>query len=100
LFCMNTRYENNEAAVDFEKLPLDVKAGGDLLRRQPGITKVVLFAHSGGGPLMSFYQAVAENGPAYFKGANKLTQCADDLAGLISGDGIQFGTPHPRYDIH
>src|ERR1700745_3161123 len=54
LLCMNTRYENNEALFDFEKLPLDVKAGVDFLRRQPGITKVVLFAHSGGGPLMSF----------------------------------------------
>ena len=27
MLCMNTRYENNEALVDFEKLPLDVKAG-------------------------------------------------------------------------
>src|ERR1700751_5883472 len=64
MLCMNTRYENNEALVEFEKLPLDVKTGVELLRRQPGITKVVLFAHSGGGPLMSFYQAVDENGPA------------------------------------
>src|ERR1700682_1768885 len=62
MLCMNTRYENNEALVDFEKLPLDVKNGVDFLRRQSGITKVVLFAHSGGGPLMSLYQAVAENG--------------------------------------
>ena len=46
MLCMNTRYENNEALVDFEKLPLDVKAGVEFLRRQPGITKVVLFAHS------------------------------------------------------
>ena len=27
-----------------------------------GITKIVLFAHSGGGPLMSFYQAVVDAG--------------------------------------
>src|SRR6266478_8359282 len=100
LLCMNTRYENNEAMVDFEKLPLDVRAGVDLLRRQPGITKVVLFAHSGGGPLMSFYQAVAENGPAYCKGANKLTQCADDLAGLVPADGIVFADAHPGNAIN
>src|SRR5262245_42757170 len=50
MLCMNTRYENNEAAVEFEKLPLDVKTGVEFLRRQAGITKVVLFAHSGGGP--------------------------------------------------
>src|SRR5438105_2075842 len=40
---MNTRFDNNEAAVHFEDLALDVKAGVELLRRQPGITKVVLF---------------------------------------------------------
>jgi pimeloyl-ACP methyl ester carboxylesterase len=100
LLCMNTRYENNEASVDFEKLPLDVKAGVDFLRRQPGITKVVLFAHSGGGPLMSFYQAVAENGPAYCKGANKLTQCADDLVGLVPAEGIVFADAHPGNAIN
>src|SRR5437867_5882646 len=39
MLCMNTRYENNEVLVDFEKLPLDVKAGVEFLRRQNGITK-------------------------------------------------------------
>src|SRR5580692_7298541 len=100
MLCMNTRFENNEAQVDFEKLPLDVKAGVALLRRQPGITKVVLFAHSGGGPLMSFYQAVAENGPSYCKGENKLTQCGDDLAGLPPADGIVFADAHPGNAIN
>src|SRR6516164_6964478 len=37
MLCMNTRYDNNEALVDFEKLPLDVKLGVDFLRRQTGI---------------------------------------------------------------
>jgi hypothetical protein len=100
MLCMNTRYENNEALVDFEKLPLDVKTGVEFLRRQPGITKVVLFAHSGGGPLMSFYQAVAENGPAYCKGPNKLTECADDLASLPSADGVVFADAHPGNAIN
>ena len=100
MLCMNTRYENNEAQVDFEKLPLDVKAGVAFLRRQPGITKVILFAHSGGGPLMSFYQAVAEHGPAYCKGPNKLTECGDDLAGLPPADGIVFADAHPGNAIN
>src|SRR6516162_8659056 len=100
MLCMNTRYENNEALVDFEKLPLDVKNGVDFLRRQPGITKVVLFAHSGGGPLMSFYQAVAEKGPSYCKGPNKLTECRDDLAGLAPADGIVFADAHPGNAIN
>src|SRR5438270_8246046 len=100
LLCMNTRYENNEMLVDFEKLPLDVKAGVEFLRRQPGITKVVLFAHSGGGPLMSLYQAVAENGVSYCKGGNKLTECGDDLAGLPPADGIVFADAHPGNSIN
>ena len=55
MLCMTTRFENNEVFVDYEKLPLDVKAGVEFLRRQAGITKVLLFGHSGGGPLMSLY---------------------------------------------
>jgi pimeloyl-ACP methyl ester carboxylesterase len=100
MLCMNTRYENNEILVDFEKLPLDVKAGVEILRRQPGITKVVLFAHSGGGPLMSLYQAIAENGPSYCKGANKLVECSDDLGGLTPADGIVFADAHPSNAIN
>src|SRR3954453_8521014 len=50
MLCMNTRYENNETRVGCETLPLDVKEGVAYLRRQSGITKVVLFGHSGGGP--------------------------------------------------
>src|SRR5262249_1236203 len=100
MLCMNTRYENNEAAVEFEKLPLDVKIGVEFLRRQPGITKVVLFAHSGGGPLMALYQAVAENRPAYCKGANKLPEGGDDLAGLPRADGIGFTDAHPGNSIN
>src|SRR6266567_828883 len=100
MLCMNTRYETNEALVDFERLPLDVKAGVELLRRQGGISKVVLFAHSGGGPLMALYQSVAENGPSYCKGAGKLTECADDLAGLPRADGIVFADAHPGNSIN
>jgi pimeloyl-ACP methyl ester carboxylesterase len=100
LLCMNTRFENNEALVDFEKLPLDVKAGVGFLRAQPGISKIVLFGHSGGGPLMALYQAVAENGPAYCKGANKLSECGDDLAGLTPADGIIFADSHPGNAIN
>ena len=49
MLCMNTRYENNETMVNFERLPLDVKTGVEFLKKQPGITKVLLFGHSGGG---------------------------------------------------
>src|SRR5262245_14800470 len=41
MLCMNSRFENNEPAVNFEEIPLDVKQGVEFLRKQPGITKVV-----------------------------------------------------------
>jgi pimeloyl-ACP methyl ester carboxylesterase len=100
MLCMNSRFENNEPAVDFEQLPLDVMQGVAFLRKQPGINKVVLFGHSGGGPIMALYQAVAEKGTAYCKGENKLTQCTDDLAGLPPADGIVFTDAHPGNAIN
>ncbi len=64
---MNPRSDNNEAAVSFEANALDIKSGIEFLRRQPGITKIVLFGHSGGGPASSdsvdyMIQAVDANG--------------------------------------
>ncbi len=95
VLCMNSRFENNEVSVSFEKLPLDVKVGVDALRAQPGIRSVLLFGHSGGGPLMSLYQAVAENGPDYCRGPTKIVSCTDELANLPKADGIIFADPHP-----
>jgi hypothetical protein len=80
--CMNTRYEGSEFDVDWDRLALDVKAGVEFLRKQPGIDKIVLFAHSGGGPTLSFYQAVAEHGIAYCQDTHRLWPCRSDLAGL------------------
>src|SRR4029079_992705 len=55
VLAMNPRSDNNEAAVSFEDNALDIKSGIEFLRKQPGITKVLLFGHSGGGPATSFY---------------------------------------------
>jgi hypothetical protein len=93
--CMNPRFDNNETQVNWEQMPLDVGAGVNFLKSQPGITKVVLWGHSGGGPTMSFYQAVAENGPSYCQGPNKLVECGNNLAGLAKADGIIFADAHP-----
>jgi hypothetical protein len=95
VLCMNPRFDNNEALVKWETIALDVRSGVNFLRRQPGITKVLLLGGSGGGPTMSFYQAVAENGPSYCQGANKLIECDNSLAGLPPADGIIFRDAHP-----
>src|SRR6266699_3385775 len=47
---MNPRSDYNEASVNFENVALDIRQGVEFLRRQPGIQKVILIGHSGGGP--------------------------------------------------
>jgi hypothetical protein len=94
VLCMNGRFDNNEVQVRFEEMALDLKAGVEHLRRTPGIAKVVLFGHSGGGPTTSFYQAVAEAGIGFCKDERKLTRCGDELAGLPPADGVVFADAH------
>ena len=101
---MNSRFKNNEASVNWELIALDVRAGVRFLRSQPGITKVILIGHSGGGPTTSYYQAVAENGPSYCQGANKLSQCSSSqLSGFSPtdrADGIVFMDAHPGNTVN
>ena len=92
--CWNTRFVNNETFVDWEETALDVKRAMEFAREQPGIDTVILVGHSGGSPLMGFYQAVAENGLSYCRGPNKLSQCSDEMAGLIPADGMVYPDAH------
>ena len=94
VLCLNTRFLNNEALVEFEKIPLDVKQGVEYLKKQ-GVAKVILLGHSGGGATTALYQAVAEAGPSYCQGPNKLTPCDNSLAGLPRADGMLFLDAHP-----
>ena len=93
--CWNTRFVNNETEVRWEELALDVKTAVDFARSRPGIERVILVGHSGGSPLMSFYQAVAENGVAYCQGPIKLMQCGEALEGLTPADGMVYPDAHP-----
>ena len=101
---MNSRFKNNEASVNWELIALDVRAGVRFLRSQAGITKVILIGHSGGGPTTSYYQAVAENGPSYCQGSNKLTQCSSSqLSGFTAADkadAIVFTDAHPGNTVN
>ena len=94
VLCLNTRFENNEAMVEFEEIALDLKAGVEYLK-QRGVATVVLFGHSGGGATTSFYQAVAEAGPSFCQGPNKLSQCDNNLEGLPPADGLLLMDAHP-----
>jgi pimeloyl-ACP methyl ester carboxylesterase len=98
---MNPRFDNNEAAVTWEDIALDIRSGVEFLKKQPGIAKVVLVGHSGGGPATTFYQAVAEKGPTYCQGSGKLVQCdGKELAGLPSADGIVLVDAHPGNPVN
>ena len=100
VLAVNPRSDNNEAAVNFEANALDIMSGIAFLRKQPGITKIILWGHSGGGPATSFYQAVAENGPRYCRGPGKLVECDDSLAGLPRADGIILVDAHPGVSVN
>ena len=92
---MNPRCQNNEAkCAPWENNALDVRQGVEFVRSLPGIETVILMGGSGGGPTMSFYQAVAENGVRLCQQKQKLTKCPDALAGLPPADAIVFRDAH------
>jgi pimeloyl-ACP methyl ester carboxylesterase len=97
---MNPRSDNNEAIVNFENVALDIKQGIEFLRRQPGIQKVILIGHSGGGPATTFYQATAEKGVSYCNGPQKLTPCSDQFANLPKADGMLLLDAHPGNTVN
>jgi hypothetical protein len=74
---------------------LNIKNAVLFLRKQPGIDKVILYGHSGGGAEASFYQAVAENGVAFCQDPKKLSRCGDNLANLPPADAMLFPDAHP-----
>ena len=92
--CFNTRFINNEAQVKSEEITLDVKAAVDYARSQPGITKILLLGHSGGSPVFSLYQAVAENGNAYCQKPERMMKCGT-LPALMPADGMIYPDAHP-----
>jgi len=82
VLCMNGRSDNNEAMDFWNDLPTDVAVGVKYLRETLKVSKVLLYGGSGGAPLMTFYQNVAQNGPSVCQGPNKLIPCTNELAGL------------------
>ncbi len=64
------------------------------LRGLPGVAKVVVITHSGGGHHMAFYQNAAENGPKACNGPEKIYPCrAERVAGLEKPDGLVLLDP-------
>lgn len=92
VLCANNGTSKTGASNDgvLDQVLLDLKAGVSWLRAQPVIAHVVLLGHSGGGTIMSAYQMIAEGGVAACRGADKIWQCPDSLAGLPRADGLML----------
>jgi hypothetical protein len=66
-----------------------ISRGIRYLRGLPGVQRVIVIGHSGGSPLMAFYDNVAEHGPAVCAGRQELYPCpAAELAELAKPDGV------------
>ena len=88
---LKSRFAGNNATMIMEEIMLDL-AGGVKCLRERGCEKVALFGHSGGGPLMAFYQSQAENPTV----SSTPTGDPPDLtrAALPKADGIIITNSH------
>jgi hypothetical protein len=87
VLAQNSTMSGNDI-LDTDKLMLEVAQGVKYLKSVPGVTKVVLMGHSGGGPTMAAYQFIAENGVKACQGPERIVPCPDSLAGLPPADGV------------
>jgi hypothetical protein len=99
ILCVNDRMVGAGKSDDiiWDDIALDLKAAVDWVHRQPNIDKVVFIAYSGGGPIMSYYQTVAENGVSVCQDPNKFTPCSNALAGMTPADGMVLLESHVGY---
>ncbi|MEP9358315.1 alpha/beta hydrolase [Sphingomonas sp. KR3-1] len=92
VLCANNSTSKSGVSNDgvLDQVLLEIKAGVSWLRSQPGITRVVLLGHSGGGTIMSAYQYIAERGVKACQAPEKIWKCPDSLAGLPAADGLML----------
>ena len=90
LLCIDSLFTNKiDTYYGYEQHAPAIAAGINYLRGMPGITKVLIFGHSAGGPMMTFYENVAEHGPAACSDAVKIMPCVTtNLSNLPQPDGL------------
>lgn len=95
---LNVNYYGAE--TEFEEFLAPIAAAVRYARSLPGVEKVVFATHSGGGPMLAFYQEVAEKGPSACQEPSRIYPCSGtNLANLPKVDGVLFlsaniGAPH------
>ena len=88
VLCANPMVKEGLFFSQIEKMQ-SVKGAIEFLRAKPNVGKIVLMGHSGGGTLMTAYQAIAENGAGIFKGPEMIYPYPDDDA-LPPADGVML----------
>ena len=68
----------------------DLRDATEYLRSCEGVTKVVLWGHSGGATLMTAYQRMAENGVSSCQGPEKIHKASDELKDMTPADGVML----------
>lgn len=81
--------------VGYESIAPAIGQAIKYARSLPGVDTVLLLGHSIGGPLVTFYENVAENGPGVCQGPEKIYPCrADLLKDLPKADGVILTDVH------
>jgi pimeloyl-ACP methyl ester carboxylesterase len=97
---LRSRFAGDDSTLIMEEVMLDIAAGVKFLREW-GCNKVILFGHSGGGPLMSFYQSQAESPTVRATPAGDppdLTTAELQPADAIITSGAHLGRHHSLVD--
>lgn len=66
----------------------EMAKGVSYLQHLSGVSKVVLFGHSGGATIITAYQAIAEGGVAFCQRATLIHTCSAAMAGYRPADGV------------
>jgi pimeloyl-ACP methyl ester carboxylesterase len=75
----------------YEEFVAPIAAAINALRALPGVEKVVLAGHSTGGPELTSYQDIAENGPKACQQPERVYKCrVKDLENLPKADGVML----------
>jgi acetyl esterase/lipase len=86
---VNYRGDTDSPEANPEEYLPSISQGIAFLRTLPGVQRVVVVGHSGGGHLVSLYDNVAEHGPSACQGSEKLYPCsAAGLTNLAKADGV------------
>jgi hypothetical protein len=96
VLCLDSTFTGNQFGYyGYEQHVPAIASGIRYLRARPGITKVLLFGHSAGAPMMTLYENVAENGPRACSDAAKLSPCVTTgLSGIAAADGVILFDSH------